>query len=370
MIGRFAEGAEHLKHAIEINPANGRAQYLLASSEQAVSDTAFNEVLKNQLWQRDLPAEDLANLHFAAGRLGERAEDFDRAFEHYKAGNTIRKAGRGIDIGEFAATAERITEVFNTEYVTALSAGGSPSDRPVFVLGVPRSGTTLVEQIIASHPEGYGAGELSNLVEMSTLPGIDVNIPYPDRFADLTPEQVGTMAGRYLEDYPDAAKAAARVVDRTPGTAMWLGLVAAMFPNAAIIHCERDPMDTLWSLYAENMFADLPYACDFDTLAVYYGQHVRLMKHWHKALPANITNIRYEDLVSDPQAMIPKVVAAAGLKWDARCMDFHTHDRSVMSNSMWQVRRPMFETSVGKWKRFEAHAGELREALERHAGSE
>ncbi len=370
MIGRFAEGAEHLKQAIEINPSNGRAQYLLASSEQAVSDAAFREVLENQLWQRDLPAENLANLHFAAGRLDERAEDYDRAFQHYKAGNTIRNAGRGIDPGELAATAERITEVFNGEYITALSVGGNPSDRPVFVVGVPRSGTTLVEQIIASHPQGYGAGELSNLVEMSTLPGIDVNTPYPDRFSDLTPEQIGTMAGRYLEDYPAATEAAARIVDKTPGNAMWLGLVAAMFPNAAIIHCERDPMDTLWSLYAENLFVDLPYACAFDTMAAYYGQQVRLMKHWRETLPSTITNVRYEDLVSDPQAMIPKVVAAAGLNWDDRCMDFHTHNRSIMSNSLWQVRRPMFESSVGKWKRFEAHAGELREALERHAGSE
>ncbi len=366
MIGRFEEGAGHLKQAIEINPANGRAQYLLASSEQAVSDAAFREILDGQLRRRELPATDLASLQFAAGRLDERAQDHDGAFQHYKAGNTIQGAGYRVGAGDYSALADRVCEVFNREYVAELATGGNASDRPVFVVGVPRSGTSLVEQIVASHPQGYGAGELSNLPDVSALPGIDMNKPFPESYADLTPAQIGTMAERYMADFPSAAQSAVRVVDKTPDPAMWLGVITAMFPNAAIIHCERDPMDTLWSLYAQNFSASLPYACAFETLAAYYGHHLRLMDHWRKILPATISNIRYEELVSDPQGMIPKVVAAARLEWDDRCLDFHTHERSVTSASLWQVRQPMFEGSIGKWKRFEAHLGELREALTRY----
>ena len=367
IIGRFAEAAVHLKKAIELNPANGRAQFLLASSEQAVTDAGFKEDLESQLKRRELSATDLANLQFAAGRLDERAEDYDGAFRHYKAGNTIRATGHQVSADGLLALAERICEVFGRDYVARLSSGGNPSQRPVFVVGVPRSGTTLVEQIIASHPEGFGAGELSNLPDVCALPGIDANTPYPDRYSNLTPEQIRTMAERYLADYPADAAAAARVVDKTPGNAIWLGMITAMFPNASIIHCERDPMDTLWSLYAQNFFAELPYSCAFETLAAYYGQHVRTMAHWREVLPATITDIRYEELVSDPQSMIPKVVEAAGLEWNDKCLEFHTHDRSVTSASPWQVRRPMFQSSIGKWKHFEAHLGELQAALERYS---
>ncbi len=367
IVGRFAEGAEHLKTAIELNPSNGRAQYLLASSEQAVTDPGFKEVLEQQLYNRELLSTDLANLHFAAGRLEERAQDYHRAFQHYEAGNKIRNAAYQQNPDDLITKAERIKSVFSRDYVAKLSAGGNPTDRPVFVVGVPRSGTTLVEQIISSHPKGYGAGELSNMLDMCTLPGADLAAPYPDRLADVTAEDVARMAERYLGDYPAGAEGAARVVDKTPGNAMWLGMIAAMFPNAAIIHCERDPMDVLWSFYAQNFYVDVPYACDFNNLAAYYGQHARSMEHWREILPVSITNISYEALVADPEAVIPKVIAAAGLEWDDRCLDFHAHDRSVTTTSLWQVRRPMFKSSVDKWKRFEADLGELKTALERYA---
>ena len=366
IIGRFEEGAEHLKKAIELNPANGRAQLALASSEQAVVEPDFVDTLHGQLRRRDLPAKELANLQFAAGRLHERAEDYDRAFEHYKTGNAIRNASYDVRPQDFLDLTEHVKSVFTREHVAKLAEGGNPSERPVFVIGVPRAGTTLVEQIIASHPQGFGAGELSNILDVTTLPDMDQAKRYPENAVDLNGTDIAQMAERYLADYPPAAASAAKVVDKTPGNSMWLGMITAMFPNAAIIHCERDPMDTLWSFYAQNFFVDLPYACAFDNLAAYYAQHTRAMQHWREVLPTPITNIRYEDLVLNPETIIPQVVAAAGLEWDDRCMDFHSHDRSVITTSMWQVRRPMFKSSIGKWKRFESHLGELKAELEKY----
>ena len=364
MIGRFEEGAEHLKRAVELNPRDGRAHFLLASSRQAVTDSAYLAEVEKLARDKATPRPDSINMLFAAGRMREYLGSFEAAFNNYKAGNDLRNAGYDFDPHEIAQMARRVEHVFTPDYVAKLADMGDPSDRMVFVVGIPRSGTTLVEQIIATHPEAEGVGELANLQRIFAAAGAGRGPEEPDILEDLTAPVVEAMVSQFADDIPEAARDARRVVDKTPGNALWLGVLYAMFPNAAYIHCERDPMDTLWSCYAQNFHTDVAYACDFHNLAAYHKAHNRVMEHWRNLLPKPIHNVRYEDLVADPETHIRRIVDAIGLEWDDRCLDFHRTDRSVQTTSLWQVRRPMFSSSIGKWKRFEPHIAPLREALE------
>lgn len=366
MIGRFKEGAEHLKEAIRLNPANGRAHLALASSQQAETDAGFTAGVRAQARRRDIPSKERINLNFAAARLLERTCNYDEAFGHYKTGNELRNATSQFDREQFLGLHERIARVFNETFFARLSGAGEASERPVFVVGIPRSGTTLVEQIIASHPRAFGAGELANLPEICSLSGRFDSTAYPDCMAELTAQDISDMAARYLAAYPPASAGADKVVDKTPGNALWVGMIAAMFPNAAIIHCDRDAMDTLWSCYTQNFHAHVFYSFDLENLAAYHALHTRAMQHWEKVLPGRVINVCYEELVADPEPAIRRVIAACGLEWDDRCLEFHTFDRSVTTTSLWQVRRPVFKSSIGKWRNFEPHLGPLKTAMERY----
>lgn len=363
MIGKFEEGADHLKQAIELNPANGRAHFLLASSDQAMKDSGYLAQLVEQTRRRDVQMSDRINMHFAAGRMHERFADYDTAFDHYKTGNDLRKTVDAFDRNHLIDMAARMKAVFTPEYVSKLQAFGDPTMKPVFVVGIPKSGTTLVEQIIASHPQAYGAGELANFNKICGKPETQPGMESPDILENLTPEEVAGMVQRYLADYPEASSSAARVVDKTPGNAMWLGVLTAMFPNASFISCSRDPMDTLWSCYTQN-FSTVVYACDFEDLATYHAIHRQTMDLWREVLSVKIHEVCYEDLVLDPATHIPRIIEAVGLPWDERCLDFHSYNRSVQTTSLWQVRKPMFASSIGKWKRFEPKIEPLKTALD------
>ena len=363
IIGRFDEAADHLTHAIELNPANGRAQFLLASSDQAVRDSGFVAVLEKQTGRRDLSPSTLVDLHFAAGRMHEKLNDYDAAFRHYKAGNDLARMSNDFNRADLVSLAARMKAVFTPDYIERLRDLGDPDQRMVFVVGMPRSGTTLVEQIIASHPQAYGAGELANFEKLSGSISAELSPDAPDALENLDGNRIATMIARYLEDLPDASAGALRVVDKTPGNAIWLGVFHAMFPNATFIHCSREPMDNLWSCYSQN-FRGVIYSNDFDDLATYFAVHDELMDHWRSHLPATIHEVAYEELVGDQDTHIRRIIAATGLEWDERCLQFHTVDRAVQTNSLWQVRRPMYGSSIGKWKRFEAELEPLKVALD------
>ena len=363
MVGRFEEGAEHLKKAVELDPGNGHAHYLLAYSEQA--DAALLPAIEKQISRATGSPQLRAHLHFAAARLHERAQSFDQAFSHYARGNSDRNKGSTFDRERLESLPDRIEAVFTDDFLARLSGSGDPTEAPVFVVGVPRSGTTLIEQIIASHPQAFGAGELANLNDVTKGQDNDSSNDIAERIPKFTATDIADVARRYLAALPDAARTQHRFVDKTPGNALWLGLIALMFPNATLIHCDRDPMDTCWSCYTQNFFGDVPYANDLEDLAAYYHVHRRVMDYWRKVLPAKIVDIRYEELVNKPEPGIRRIIEACGLDWDDRCLAFNENKRGVNTTSLWQVRKPVFSTSVGRWKPYEAHIGALKSALDR-----
>ncbi|MGI9465390.1 MAG: sulfotransferase family protein, partial [Aestuariivirgaceae bacterium] len=238
---------------------------------------------------------------------------------------------------------------------------GDPSERPVFIIGMPRAGTTLCEQIIASHREADGVGELD---EIKNLASQLAPQPYPAQVGQLGKNDIGNLAAKYLRRIDSLAdRAALRVADKWPTNFLHLGLIAILFPNARIIHCERDPMDTCLSIYAEN-FSGVAYSNDLEHIGAFYRQCRRLMAHWSNVLPTPVFNLSYEDMVENQEASTRDLLDFCGLAWDPACLEFHTTKRTVKTTSMQQVRQPIYSRSIGRWKNYERHLGPLRNALE------
>jgi hypothetical protein len=305
------------------------------------------------------------------GDLRERSGDYAAAMQHYAAANEIRVrelAGLGItfDPDAHAAFVARQVAAFDAESLRRLQSLGSPSTRPIFIVGMPRSGTSLCEQILASHEDVVGAGELNEMQAIArSLPRLagDPSSAYPECIGLIGPEHAREASERYLRRLDDISSTAPRVVDKHPINFRHLGLIAALFPQAAIIHCRRDPLDTCLSCYAQNFDAPIPWALRLDSLGIYYRQYERLMAHWQKIMPERVLEFVYEEVVADIEGSVRRLIAHCGLSWQPQCLEFHRTQRVVRTASHRQVRQPLYSRSVGRWRNYEPFLEPLRRAL-------
>jgi len=320
-----------------------------------------------------LPTSERRRLHFALSACKEALGDYDSSFVHMRRGNELRRTElepqtQSYDPAKQIARVDRIIETFNEDYFRRVAGFGITSEVPVFVVGMPRSGTTLCEQILASHSMVYGADELGDLSRIENdlrrrySEGNTVSDP-ASYAAHLTPHMVRSIAQSHLRFLQGLAPAASRVVDKMPMNYYRLGLIATLFPQARIIHCIRDPMDTGLSCYSKD-FASFPvWASDLKSIGQMYRQHDRLMAHWRRVLPINTLELRYESVVGNLERSARQLIAHCGLEWEDACLEFHRTDRQVKTASLEQVRRPIYDTSIGRWRKFERHLGPLWEAL-------
>jgi tetratricopeptide (TPR) repeat protein len=346
----------HIEEALAADPHDGyahlsKAQHFTAAEETGVEIARIEAALAATA---NRPVTIAASpLNFALARLLERRGDVDRAFAAYATANRLL-APLQVDDDEIReAEAEAQMREFTPERLAELSPHGSPSRKPLFVLGMPRSGTSLVEQMLASHPKVLGLGELE------LLPALAPMLRQP------TPERVGRAARLYLDAYPPAASKAERVTDKSIGNFHHIGHILALFPNACLVACERHPMDVAWSIFTEY-FGDnaLVYAYDFERIVRHLRLHRRVMDHWARVLPGRILEVRYEHLVASPEAESRRLLAHAGLAFDPVVLSFHTSARAVRTASLEQVRQPIYMSSVGKWRKFAPHLRDLAAALE------
>ena len=230
---------------------------------------------------------------------------------------------------------------------------GIATERPVFIVGLPRSGTTLTEQILASHPRVHGAGELTLARRMfESLPGANLYGGMPFDFLPLLDREcVQALGQRYLHELSAIDDSADRVVDKMPDNTIYLGLIATLFPHAKLIHCRRDLRDVALSCWMTD-FLEVRWACDFDLIARRIHEHERLMEHWRRVLPTRLFEVDYEELVSDLETGARAIVGWCGLEWDPSCLEFHKTRRPVNTSSVAQVRRPIYTSSVGRWKNY------------------
>lgn len=316
------------------------------------------------LLEREALDENKRTLHFSLGHIFNRLGRYEEAFEHYTTANRLSSVK--YDIGGTLDNFRRIAATFSSAHLATLPRSGNDSDRPVFVVGMPRSGTSLVEQILSSHAEIFGAGELDNLnqVVASLRSRTGNREDYPECAARLEAGQLNELADEYLAHLERLTTKARRVVDKMPHNFRHLGLICRLFPGARIIHCVRDPRDTCLSIFFQSFNQTHAYGANLETLARYYRAYEELMQHWRSVVDIPFYEIHYADLVADQEKYSRELIEFCGLDWDERCLDFHTAKRDVATASYDQVRRPMYKSSLERWRRYEPYIQPLIEALE------
>ena len=305
-------------------------------------------------------------LDFALSKAYADLKDHARSFTHLLTANAAKRATISYDEKTVLAFFDRIEAVFTHQLIAAKSAGGDPSLRPIFVLGMPRSGTTLVEQILASHPMVHGAGELMALND--TVLGVkDMDghaRAYPEFVASLDASALRQIGAHYLDMLGKLAPEAARVTDKMPSNYYFVGLIHLALPNAKIIHTVRDPVGTCISCFSKLFTAEQDHTYDLGELGRYYRRYEQLMTHWRRVLPANsFLDVSYEDVVADLEGAARRIIAHCGLPWDAQCLSFHATERPVRTASATQVRQPIYKSAVGRWRAYEEFLEPLLSAL-------
>jgi hypothetical protein len=315
-----------------------------------------------------LSLDERVGLHLALYKACADTGQDETAFSHLAAANMARRKAIPFDEqranGRFQAT----RRVFDASLFARHAQAGSPSRLPIFVVGFPRSGTTMVEQILGSHPQVYGAGELTDISEVEgslSRPGF----PFPESLADGTAPDFRLLGESFVMRLAALAPGAAHVVEKNLGNYRRLGLIHLILPQATIIHIRRDPMDTCFSCF-ENDFGDhLAFSYDLGELARRYVLYREMMAHWRHVLPqGRMLEIDYEAIVGDLEGSVRRLLAHCGLPWDERCLNFHQTRRAVFTQSQAQVRQPLYASSVGRWRRFERQLAPLAAAVREAAG--
>lgn len=308
---------------------------------------------------------DAIHCHFALGKIYHDAQSFEQAFDHYKAGNTLKRETISYDSRNFTAHVDRLIAAYSNSYFQEVQASGSESELPVFILGMPRSGTSLVEQIVSSHPQVYGAGELVSIArfEKTIAEHFGTSTPYPECMSQCYQSVAPEFAEKYLDELRAFSNDARRVTDKMPDNFMRIGLIKTLFPKAQIVHCQRNALDTCTSNYLNYFATGNEYSFDLTDLGHYYLDYDRLMAHWNRLFSDEILTVQYEELVMNQEDISRQLIAYLGLEWDNRCLDFHKNERAVHSFSSMQVRQPIYAGSVNRWKHYEKQLAPLIEML-------
>jgi tetratricopeptide (TPR) repeat protein len=366
--GRMAEAKAAIEGAIEIAPKRARAYFLLTTFERLKRDdprlAAMEDLAANMA---SLSVAEQVDLNFALAKVYRDLGDADRSFPRLAAGAGLKRKMIAYDETRALKGFERAETTFTGELMRRDPGDGEPSSIPVFIVGMPRSGTTLIEQILASHPKVFGAGEIGDLdIAIEALRAKDKIVAhYPELAAELSPDQLRRLGADYLRRICALAPAAERITNKTPENFVFLGLIRTALPNARVIHVRRDPLDTCFSCFLQNFNKGaVPYAYDLAELGRFYRAYDALMEHWRAVLPAeSMLEVRYEDVVADLEGQARRIVAYCGLEWDARCLEFQNADRPVRTASVAEVRQPIYATSIGRWRAYQPFLGPLRDAL-------
>jgi len=356
--GQFAQAEELHRRIFSVDQSALDSWAALARLRRMSRSDGEWLVTAERLVAAPWPARRELPLRYAIGKYFDDVRDFDLAFKHYRRANALSaQCAPPHDRMLLTRTVDLIIRSQDRSWMSCNQAAGNCSERPVFIVGMLRSGTSLAEQILASHPAVFGAGELTFFGDESAAAfaraaagsGLDFGE------ADLR-----RLATGYLELLQRLSAGSARVIDKFPANFFFLGLIRAALPRARIIHMQRDPRDTCLSIYFQQFEAANTYVNDLHDLAHYYGEYQRLMRHWSATLSGGtLLQVPYEGLVRDPEAWSRRMVDFVGLAWDPGCLDFHRTERAVVTASRWQVRQGMSKSSVGRWRNYEQHLGPL-----------
>ncbi len=365
-LGQTQQAVDVYREITRQRPSSGRAWYGLSLQEASSISDDDVATMARALITDDLAAADKSGLHFALGRALERRAEIDRSFQHYAAGNRIKHAAQPFDAEAEARNAQAICASFTPQVFEHFENSGLDDATPVLIVGMPRSGSTLIEQIITSHPDAIGAGESNAL--WRTFGGLGRYLPagadLPRDIAQVSSDAWAALGQRYLSALrDDAGGDATRITDKLPFNYTLLGMLRLMLPNAYIIDARRNPLATCWSCFATSFGVDRGFTNDLGDLGATYRSYVSLMDHWETVLTKPIYLQQYEHMVADTEQQARALIAYLDLPWDAHCLEFHRNQRAVTTSSYAQVRQPIYTSSIDRWRPFSPHLNSLREAL-------
>jgi tetratricopeptide (TPR) repeat protein len=385
--GEIAEAAAIL----ETIPAEDRRNpeiaisYAIVLEQQGKAEEAL-AVLLESLKSNEMAAIEGIGTHFTLGDLYDSLGRFDEAFAAYQIGNANRKKAffkfeRPVEPG--ASTTDRLIELHDPQQYQQLPCSSIDSELPVFIIGMPRSGTSLMEQILASHSCVHGAGELTTMRDVvratydppgtkkqsspleiiDTDPSVDQQCMVPKNWESITTEQLSDIGGKYLEHIRGLDSKAQRITDKMPYNYFLAPLIAKVFPRGRIIHCRRHPLDTCLSCFFQNFTGGSEYNFDLAELGDFYRNYLKLMAHWRDGLHLPMLEVEYERLVQDPEPEVRRILEFCGLEFEPACLKSHKSKRAINTASYQQVRKPIYTRSAGRWKNYEKHLGPLIKAL-------
>jgi tetratricopeptide (TPR) repeat protein len=363
-LGQRAASEASYKATLALDPSSGEAWWSLADLKNYVFTEAEVGSMQ-QLAQEPGARANEAQLHFALGKAFEQRHDYAQAFTHYARGNAVRRIDAPFDIDSFERRTARIVKFFDAAFFAARAGGGDPSAAPIFIVGLPRSGSTLIEQILASHSAVEGTMELPNIINIvyefdDRVPGRD---GYPETVAAASAAELAGLGARYLRETAPLRSGRPHFTDKLPNNFNHVGMIQAILPNATIIDARRHPMDSCFSTFKQHFAEGQTFSYDLTDLGRYYRCYLSLMDHFDQVLPGKVLHMQYEDLVRDPETHIRRLLEHCQLPFEAACLSFHQTRRSVRTASAEQVRQPLYTSGVGYWRHFERELEPLRIAL-------
>ncbi|MCG8652080.1 MAG: sulfotransferase [Pirellulales bacterium] len=396
--GELEQACRYYQRALQIDPGHAGTHFRYSRAQKFKPDAttvAYSEQLRALASDRSRTRREQIHFNFALAKVLDDLGCHDLAWQHYDRANRLKPRRTGNSKAASPTSLDGVTDqlrrVYTAEFFQSKAGLGNPSKMPIFVVGMPRSGTTLTEQILSAHGSITGAGELKQIDRIrqqmvqeiqpcdgrggSPQQSVQVEsdpadwsdrCQYPQLMRTIDDCRLRYFADRHLRYLETLREGGTRVTDKMPTNFLHLGLIALLYPNATVIHCRRDPMDVLVSCYCQNL--NVPF-CDLGALVSYHREYRRLMRYWEKVLPLKIHSVDYEALVTDPESNVRAMIEHCGLDWDQRCLNFHSNRRAVRTPSKWQVRQPLYSSSVGRWRRFASHlepiASQLTQELEK-----
>ncbi|MBL8905645.1 MAG: sulfotransferase [Rhizobiales bacterium] len=362
--GRIGEAATNFRKAIDLNPLHADAYRHLVQVEKIGVDDGLVHYMQSRYENPLVSDSDRVHFGFALGRVFDQAKQWDRAFEYFQTANRLHRKTFAYDIRSEGNILRGIRRVFSADRAAKLPSSGIADDTPVFIVGMIRSGTTLMEQILASHRDVEGGGELSFVQNIVNELRQRTGKPYPDCVEGITGDELRAAGESYLQQVRQlCGDKPLRITDKMPQNFLYLGLISRMLPAARFIYMKRDPRDVALSAYS-ILFTDAhPYAYDLTEFGQYYRFSEEVMEHWRSLMPSQICLVNYEEMVEDLEPTVRRVLDFCGLPFDPACLDFHSTQRNVATASASQVREKLNANSIGRWKPYDRHLRDLKKAL-------
>ncbi len=366
-IGRTEESIESYRKCIRSHPAYGEAYWSLANLKTFEFNPEEVKVMQDMVERDHVPDEPKVNFHLSLGKQFENQKDYEQAFEHYCLGNDLRRSREIYDPVQTQVIHDRIIEVFNNEFLQEHEGWGDPDASPILIVGLPRSGSTLIEQILASHSMVEGTMELPDLgrlVSSLTKRAKKSHIEYPEAILNLDEKDIRALGSSYIESTARYRSDKVYFIDKMPNNFPSVGLLHLILPNAKVINARRHPLDSCMGSYKQLFYKGQSWSYDQFEIGQYYLQYQRIMDHWHDVLPGKVLDVHYEDMVADQENQTRRLLDHLGLPWEDQVLRFYETERAVNTASSEQVRQPIYTKALNHWRNYESQLEELIEILE------